>query len=276
MKRKSLYEIIRVANDKNKLAERFLNDFIYTIETLDEPHQPSRAFHPSNLACARSSVLEVMGVAINPKKKTHNLISICKNGTNEHLAIQEQIYKMKKLGLNWEFEDVAKYVKDNNIDLDIINHMNIEDRIYETKFYSKEYNVRGLCDGLLSYKDDSGNKQYVLLEIKTINSRMFYKMKDILDRHKVQAVSYCTLLGVDSIIFLYEDRDLLNKKTYLYTPTKADKENWKKRMTFLNDCVKNNIIPEKPAGASCNYCDYVKVCKKLGDKEQKYEPCKKL
>ena len=155
MKRKSLYEIIRVANDKNKLAERFLNDFIYTIETLDEPHQPSMAFHPSNLACARSSVLEVMGVAINPKKKTHNLISICKNGTNEHLAIQEQIYKMKELGLNWEFEDVAKYVKDNNIDLDIINHMDIEDRIYETKFYSKEYNVRGLCDGLLSYKDDS-------------------------------------------------------------------------------------------------------------------------
>ena len=47
-------------------------------------------------------------------------------------------------------------------------------------------------------------------------------------------------------------------------------------MTFLNDCVKNNIIPEKPAGINCQYCEYKKLCKKLGEGTFKYEPSKEL
>ena len=216
MSRKSLYEIIKNANDKDKLADRFLNDFVYTIETLDEHEQkkPSKAFHPSNLNCDRSSVLEVMGAAIDGNKKTHNLISICRNGTSTHLMVQEYVSKMADLGLNWVFEDVAKYVAENNIPLKIASNMNIDDGVYETKIVSEEYNIRGLCDGLLSYKDKDGNKKYVLLEIKTINSRQYYQMKDILPKHRVQAVSYCSLLQVDAVIFLYVERDLLNKKTF--------------------------------------------------------------
>ena len=159
MSRKSLYEIIKNANDKDKLADRFLNDFIYTIETLDEHEQkkPSKAFHPSNLNCDRSSVLEVMGADIDGNKKTHNLISICRNGTSTHLMVQEYVSKMTSLGLNWVFEDVAKYVAENNIPLKIASNMNIDSGVYETKIVSEEYNIRGLCDGLLSYKDKDGN-----------------------------------------------------------------------------------------------------------------------
>ena len=278
MSRKSLYEIIKNANDKDKLADRFLNDFIYTIETLDEHEQkkPSKAFHPSNLNCDRSSVLEVMGADIDGNKKTHNLISICRNGTSTHLMVQEYVSKMASLGLNWVFEDVAKYVAENNIPLKIASNMNIDSGVYETKIVSEEYNIRGLCDGLLSYKDKDGNKKYVLLEIKTINSRQYYKMNDILPKHRVQAVSYCSLLQVDAVIFLYVERDLLNKRTFYYKPTKQEKSAWKKRMTFLNDCVKNNIIPEKPAGINCQYCAYKKLCKKLGEGKLRYEPSKKL
>ena len=108
------------------------------------------------------------------------------------------------------------------------------------------------------------------------NGLKYYKMNDILPKHRVQAVSYCSLLQVDAVIFLYVERDLLNKKTFYYKPTKQEKSAWKKRMTFLNDCVKNKIIPEKPAGINCQYCGYKKLCKKLGEGKLRYEPSKKL
>lgn len=103
MSRKSLFEIIKNANNDNSLADSFLNDFIYTIEKsdMDNKRKPSRSFKPSNLRCNRASVLEVMGAKLDDTKTTHNLIAICRNGTDTHLAIQEYVNKMKNYGIDW-------------------------------------------------------------------------------------------------------------------------------------------------------------------------------
>lgn len=72
MSRKSLFEIIKNANNDNSLADSFLNDFIYTIEKsdMDNKRKPSRSFKPSNLRCNRASVLEVMGAKLDDTKTT--------------------------------------------------------------------------------------------------------------------------------------------------------------------------------------------------------------
>ena len=270
MSRKSLFDIIKTATSNNDIADNFLNDFVYTIEKSDADNQrkPSKAFKPSNLRCNRSSVLEVMGADIDKTKNTHNLISICRNGTDTHLAIQEYVNKMKEYNLDWEFVDVAKYVEDNNIPLEIVSKMDIENGIYETKVMSKEYNIRCLCDGLLKH-----DNQYIILEIKTIGSRPFWKLDDVLEKHKQQAISYCTLFRVDSIIFLYQERDLLNKKAFLYKPTQKEKDDWVSKMKYLNDCVSKNIVPAKPIEADskfCQYCNYKTICKSIGGDETEF------
>lgn len=270
MSRKSLFEIIKNANNDNSLADSFLNDFIYTIEKsdMDNKRKPSRSFKPSNLRCNRASVLEVMGAKLDDTKTTHNLIAICRNGTDTHLAIQEYVNKMKNYGIDWEFVDVGKYIEENNIPLEITRRMDISNGVYETKVNSKEYNIHCLCDGLLRH-----DGKYILLEIKTIGSRPFYRLNDVLEKHKQQAISYCTLFRVDSIIFLYQERDLLNKKAFLYKPTQKEKDDWVSKMKYLNDCVSKNIVPAKPIEADskfCQYCNYKTICKSIGGDEAEF------
>ena len=275
MSRKSLFEIIKNANNDNSLADSFLNDFIYTIEKsdMDNKRKPSRSFKPSNLRCNRASVLGVMGAKLDDTKTTHNLIAICRNGTDTHLAIQEYVNKMKDYGLDWTFEDVAQYVKEYNIPLTIVKEMDIEHGIYETKLTSEQYNIHFLCDGLLSYTDSKGIKKYIILEIKTIGSRAFYGLKGVAEKHKQQAISYCNLLNVDSILFLYQERDMLNKKVFQYTPSKKEKDDWVDKMNRLNQYAKDNLVPAKPIEADskfCQYCKYKTLCKQIGGEETEF------
>lgn len=266
MSRRSLFDIIQ---ESDSYADKFLNDFIYTTEKLAENgnRKPSKTFKPSSIKCGRGAVLQVMGAELDKTTKSHNLFFICENGTQTHLLIQSLVTKMKTLGLNWEYEDVAKYVKDNNIPLEVISKMDISKGEYETKLFSKKFNCRFLCDGLLSYTDSRGKKHYMILEIKTIASHSFWGLKDVADKHKQQAISYCTLLHVDSILFLYQERDMMNKKTFLYTPTTEEKQEWISKLQYLNECVKSKIVPPKPIEADskfCVYCQYKNTCKTIG------------
>ena len=108
----------------------------------------------------------------------------------------------------------------------------------------------------------------MIFEIKTIASHSFWRLKDVADKHKQQAISYCTLLHVDSILFLYQERDMMNKKTFLYTPTTEEKQEWIGKLQYLNECVKSKIVPPKPIEAGskfCVYCQYKNTCKTIGE-----------
>lgn len=264
-------DIIKSAQEKQDIAKEFLDDYIYAVEKIDKEERkiPSKSFKPSSLACSRGAVIQALGIEPDEPKNTHNIIDICKNGTNTHLQIQEVVDKMISQKLDWKFCDVGSYVKENNINLSIISDMNKESGEYETKLFSEKYNIRFLCDGLLQH-----NKKYYILEIKTISSRQFWNLKDVLEKHKQQAISYCCLLHIDSVIFLYQERDIMNKKTFLFTPTQKEKENWVKRLEYLNDCVNKKYIPEKPKEADskfCQYCNYKTYCKQIGKKGYNYD-----
>lgn len=268
MSRKSLFELIQnSASEKIDLAEKFKSDYIYTIENIEDDYVPSMSFKPSSIRCIRSGVYQCLGIPQDTNKTSQVLYEICQNGTSTHLSIQENIMKMK---YGWEYENVGNYVRENNIPLEIVSESDFENGIYETKLYSKKYNIRFLCDGILSYKHPrTTQKEYMILEIKTCGSGKFYKLDDVLEEHKSQAVCYSMLLNIPKVLFFYSDRDMLSKKAFLFEPTKEQINELKKNIVYGNKCVKENVIPEKPKEASnkwCAYCDWKQRCSQDGEK----------
>ena len=90
------------------------------------------------------------------------------------------------------------------------------------------------------------------------------------EKYKTQAVSYSTLLGIDTVLFLFVDRDLFNMKTFEYTPTAEEKAEWKLNLEYVTECVEKRIVPNKPVNADakfCAYCNYKSICNKYKDEE---------
>lgn len=275
MARKRLYELMQATKEDN-LAKIFLDNYIYTVEHEDDERPPSKTFKPSSIKCIRHGVLQCFDIRFKDKPKTsQTLIEICRSGSDTHKAIQETVYKMK---FGWEFEDVGEYVKKHKLDLEIIEPSDFENGIFETKLYSKRYNMRFLCDGILSHRKKGARKrEYMIFEIKTASSSKFFHLEDVLDEHKAQATAYSMLLGINDVLFMYSDRNILSKKTFIYTPTKEEKEALSNKIDYGILCVEQKIVPAKPVEASnkfCSMCEYYKICDKCGDDEIKLRKVK--
>ena len=270
MARKSLLNMIKAAQEEETdYAEKLLNDITYATQKYEQINKKeiSKSFKPSSIKCIRCGVMQVLGVPQDETVETANLINICAAGTFIHEYTQSIIYRMNTIGLNWEFVDVGEYIKKKNLSLEIITPSDFENGIYETKLYSKEYNFRFLCDGIIKI-----NNQYFILEIKSISNGGLFRLKGVPEKYKPQAISYVSLLGIKSVLFLFIDRDLFNKKTFLFTPTKNDKVQWQVDIKKALDCVKNNIIPAKPSNADrsfCEYCNYKNYCDSIGKEERR-------
>lgn len=269
MGRKLLVDMIKQATKEVDLAEEFINDLNYAIPKYDSltHKEPSRYFKPSSIRCIRCGVFQVLGATPTDGETTANLIGITQGGSAIHENIQRGLVEFPKKGLmsNWTYVNVADYINMNVKGIDVVEPCDFSRGIYETKIFSEQYQIRCLLDGILKYKN-----KYVILEIKSINSSKFYKLKDVLEKHKAQAISYSILTGIDSILFLYVDRDLYNKKAFLYTPPKEEKKDWLDKINYGLECVRNKRVPKKPVIEDkdfCTYCIYKKLCKNYDEME---------
>lgn len=121
---------------------------------------------------------------------------------------------MSKHDINCEWLDVGEYLKENKVtDPQVISKIG-----NETKLYSKKYNMRFMCDGLIKY-----NGEYYIVEIKTESTHKFNRHTDAWADHKLQATCYSMTIGVPKVIFIYEDRDNCTKKGYLVEITELMK-----------------------------------------------------
>lgn len=260
MGRKSLFELIHNASkEKIDYANEFLIDLEYHIKKLEKDSQKeiSKTFKPSSIKCQRCAVMQVLSAPKNKEIRSSNMIGITSAGSFIHEMIQSKVVSMP----NWEYVDVVEYVEANE-DLHVLVPCDFENGVYETKLHSDMWNMNFLVDGILRK-----NRKYIILEIKSISSRGFFKTKEVPDKYKDQAISYCNLLGIDDVLFLFVDRDLFNMRTFLYTPTENEKINWKNMMNQNLKFVHDNIIPAKPEYADksfCQYCSYSEYCSSIG------------
>ena len=266
MARKSLLSMIKNAQNVEDIASKFKDDFIYTNEHLEESHAPSKTISPSGMNCQRAMSLKLLGVPKDSTKTNQVLNMICEIGTSMHEYVQKNCLSLKK----FNYVDVAKYVKEKGLDLEIGKACNFDEGIYETHLYKldKDGNkvVSFLCDGILQDKDTD---KYYILEIKTTGSQGFFKQDGVLEKHRKQATAYSILLNIPTVVFMYICRDTPSIKAFNYTPTVKEKQELSDICNLVIEKARKNIIVAKPSveAKDCAYCDWKKTCKTLGEGE---------
>ena len=246
MSRKSLISMIKAEGEYEKM---FLSSLSYTIVNSQEKYIPSKTLKPSSIRCPRCAVMQVLGFPTDQEQRTESSIFITECGTFTHENIQRYFTKMT----DWEYLNVGNFVREKHLPLEIKKEQNIENGEYETKLYSPEYNMSFLCDGVVKHKKSG---KYFILEIKSIGNQGMYRLDGVPDKYKDQAVSYSQLLRIPSIIFLFVNRDIGNKKSFLYTPSREEIRNWQQKITDCLNCINLRILPDIPPEASSSYCQY--------------------
>lgn len=254
---KSVARLIDVANNQVSIEQQFLMDLEHSIEetALKDSGQPSKTHKPSSMLCTRQMVYQVLGYKV-AKDTSASMQGICESGTDRHLRIQKAVDNMKNNNIDCEYIDVGTFIKTRNIpDIQIV-----EKEEMETKLYNPKYNLSFLCDGIIRYKS-----KYYILEIKTESSYKFMKRTGVDENHYDQAIAYSTNLGLDDVLFVYENRDVCVKKAYIFHVTEDMKQKFKDKIAYCMKYEKENKIPPKPQDVpkkACSYCAYKQYCEK--------------
>lgn len=258
MSRNSLKNVCRLINEQKKqepIEKQFVQDLKRSIELNDkkDSRQSSNYYKPSSLHCIRNMFYQRKGIK-GDAESTATLIGICESGTDRHLRIQEAVSRMKENDMDCEYIDVAGYICYRDLqDLDIIEQCG-----FETKLFNKKLLMRFLCDGIIRYKG-----KYYILEIKTESTYKWTSRNGVADEHKNQATAYALNFWIDSVLFLYINRDTCDMKAYMYTPTNEEKFKLKNMLIECEDYVEKDVLPDKSLGISskiCSYCDYRELC----------------
>lgn len=260
MARSSLKNVMRLIDTvKEKLPpeEDFLNDLKRSIEmTADKDTRlPSKTYKPSSMNCIRQSYYQLTGVQPDESHSSYAGIGICNSGTDIHVRIQTAVEQMEENGMDCEYVPVDEFVKMRKLkDLNIVGVSGME-----TKLYHKKFNMSFMCDGIIKYKN-----HYYILEIKTENSFKFVSRKGVDESHYNQATAYAIAFGIDEVLFVYINRDVLDMKAFMFNVTDDMKTNL---VGYIDECdsyVKRQIVPPKPSDVlkkTCSYCLYKNKCR---------------
>lgn len=257
---KNVMRLIETVKETLPPEQDFLNDLKRSIELTDEKNYrlPSKTYKPSGMNCIRASYYQIMGVQPDVASSNYSLVGICNSGTDIHVRIQTAVSLMCLNGMDCYYMDVAEYVKSRELeDLEIISQNGME-----TKLYHKKLNLSFMCDGIIKYKN-----HYYILELKTESSFKFVNRKDVDSSHYNQATAYSLAFGIDQVLFVYINRDVLDMKAFMFNVTDEMKESL---VGYIEECdgyISRMITPPKPDDVlkkACNYCMYKTQCKKDG------------
>ena len=257
---KNIAKLVKQAKDVDTSpAKQFLEYLDRAIVMSERQNQrpPSMTYKPSSLGGWRRRVyFEVTGAPIDPNPSIDpSGVGIMESGTDRHERIQEYVIKMKELGIPCEWIDVEEYLKMYPQKGTRV----IEKKGYETKLRNDVLNLSFMCDGIIKM-----DGKYYILEIKTEASFKWNGRTDAEAKHKVQAACYSVALGIDDIIFLYEQRDFCKKKPFHVHVTDEDKDTHViHEINTIEDYRERKEVPDKTTKKSeCNYCPFKEECKK--------------
>lgn len=260
---KNIFNLIDVAKSELPVEQSFLNDLRRSIEIEDKKNTipGSPTYKPSSMNCIRQSYYTITGAQADDIESSNVIIGICESGSDRHERIQNAVLHMKDTGMDCEYINVAKFVRQRGLnDLEIVKEPTFEKGGYETKLFHKKLNMSFLCDGIIRY-----HGHYYILEIKTENSNKFVMRKGVDPSHYHQATAYSIAFGINEVIFLYECRDNCDKKAFLFNVTDDMKH---ELIGYIEECdsyIKRLKTPPKPidvAKKTCSYCKYRERCSK--------------
>ena len=147
----------------------------------DRPKQErrTRCFHPSTLHKSEDYLYQAYFSGTDSEAHESRIIRVFDNGHAVHTRLQ-------------------RYLKDMGILLDS-----------EVEVWNEDYEIYGHCDGVLQLGEMIG-----ILEIKSINSKGFWKLHSPKPEHLVQVHAYMFALGIHRGVLLYEDKDTQELKNF--------------------------------------------------------------
>lgn len=254
---RGIFKLIEVASSSLSIEQAFLEDLKMSISKSEDSYVPSRFYKPSSMLCIRNMYYQRSGKSTDVRVLQASFKGILESGTDRHERIQKAISDMKKNGFDCEYIDVETFVKENNL-----THIKIISKSgMETKCLNTKYSISFLADGIIKYKN-----KYYILEIKTEISSKFWNRTDAEDSHKTQATAYSLSFNINETIFLYENRDTCDKKSFLVVVT--DDMKLDRVVGKIEECegyLKRGIIPPKCDNKkACKYCNYVNSCREDG------------
>lgn len=263
---KNIFNLIDATKEELPVEQAFLNDLRRSIEiTADKnAREGSRTYKPSGMNCIRQSYYVITGTKADEGSSNSNSVGICESGSDRHERIQQAILDMWHNDMDCEYINVANFVKQRGLDeyLDIVKEPDFAKGEFETKLYHKTLNMSFLCDGIIKYKN-----HYYILEIKTESSNKNFQRKAVDPYHYHQATAYSIAFGINEVIFLYENRDTLDKKAFMLEVTDDMKQ---ELLGYIEECdsyLKKLKVPPKPEDVmkkTCSYCGYATQCRKDG------------
>lgn len=256
---KNIARLIETVNDTKPVEELFLSDLKRSIELTAKKNSrlPSQTYKPSGMNCIRAMYYQVMGKECVDEPNYTN-VGICASGSDIHERIQQAVIDMKANGMDCEYINVAEYVKSRDLpDIEIVQEPDFEKGQYETKLYNKKYNMSFLCDGIIRYKD-----HYYILELKTEASFKWQARSGVDPKHYHQGIAYSLNLGLDEVIFVYINRDVLDMKAFMFNVDDKMRQSLIDLVTECQGYVDRQITPPKPqlGPYACKYCGYKHIC----------------
>lgn len=234
----------------------FYEEIIDKKVTAKNAEPKNKTFAPSSFRCPRVSWFRLRGVqpdAITKPDKTMEFIA--ELGTACHEIIQKNL--KEALGDDWL--DVSDYL-DSNPELKSAHNWDLDKEGYETKIHLEDPPIRFACDGIIRWK----GKIY-LLEIKTSEFASFDELTAPKSEHIDQIKCYATLLRINNVLVLYQDRQYGSLKCFEMTITPSDNKYILDKFQYVMDMVEANLAPDKlPNGdpwCNSNHCPYYNKCK---------------
>ena len=254
-----LASLIKVAQGKNagsvSFEDNFLKEYEEAVrrkELAERQVAPSDYIRPSSMyGCERMIFFQrVHSGSLNGEQSDVPLIEICQSGTDRHLDIQHIVEIMEGVEC-LDLEEVVKEANQKGIKTEFLGWN--EDHT-EARCKNDELSIFFQPDGVIRFMGKE-----VILEVKTESTYQFSNRYEPKEDHKWQATSYGMGLGIDYVLFLYEDRNFCKKKAYLWKITDEMKQAVLKKINTVNTACKTGVPPEKNED-KCTYCKYKNEC----------------
>ena len=231
----------------------------------DNLRKPSKYYSPSGLGgCRRKLYYKRIEAPIDDKQDiiAKNILK-GESGTDRHERIQSlMVYMDENYDYDYEWMDIPQFIE--NRGLDYLEVQGIDDTGYEALLLDKRYNLRFRVDGLIKLRS-----RYYLLEIKTDDTFRWQKRLSVSDYHDMQGICYSLSLGLNKVMYVYEERNEFKKKPIIKEIKESDRKQVIKKIKEVDDYVNRKELPKKDVD-KCMFCLYTNICKKdinpVGDK----------
>lgn len=257
----SLKSLIAVAEGKNaenvSFESAFLAEYENAVRREEERERqpvPSDYYRPSSMyGCERMLFFQRVHSRGKGLREDIDvkLTEICDSGTDRHLRIQHLVEDMEGVTC-LDLEEIVKEAQQQGINTEFVGWNSDHT---EARCKNEDLSIWFQPDGVIRFKGKD-----VLLEIKTESTYKHSQRYEPELNHKYQATCYGMGLGIDYVLFFYEDRNFCSKKAYLWKITPEMKERVISKIKLVNKHVAAGTPPEKDE-EKCTYCEYKKECK---------------